>query len=130
MKTWMRSPMTTPPVAPVELGGGREPGPGAAVGIAGEAVDVQREWHLPGHAVQGQLAVDVEAVTSDVFMRDQTNGTTTRVSVSSGGQQGNNGSSEPATSADGHDVAFSSQASNLVADDTNGWADVFLQHRS
>ena len=39
-------------VAPVELGGGREAGPGAAVGIAGEAVDVQGQGDPPGHPVQ------------------------------------------------------------------------------
>src|SRR5690348_15800414 len=49
-------------VAPVELGGGREAGPGAAVGVAGEAVDVQGQGDRPGHPVQGQLAADVEAV--------------------------------------------------------------------
>ena len=47
-------------------------------------------------------------------------GTTERVSVSSGGAQGNSVSSDPAISADGRFVAFESAASNLVPGDTNG----------
>ncbi len=38
-------------------------------------------------------------------------------------------SSEPAISAEGRYVAFRSEASNLVADDTNGTADVFVADR-
>ena len=52
---------------------------------------------------------------------------TIRVSVASDGTQGNNQSFfSPAISADGHLVAFSSFASNLVAGDTNGWPDIFV----
>jgi Tol biopolymer transport system component len=65
--------------------------------------------------------------TWDVFMRDTAKGKTTRVSVSSGGQQGNDQSGTPSISADGRYVAFYSYASNLVAGDTNGKADVFVR---
>jgi len=41
--------------------------------------------------------------------------------------QGNNNSYEPSISADGRYVAFRSNASNLVADDTNGTYDVFVK---
>lgn len=54
-------------------------------------------------------------------------GTTVRASVSSTGQQGNDGSEFPRLSADGRYVIFSSQASNLVADDTNAAGDVFVR---
>jgi Tol biopolymer transport system component len=47
-------------------------------------------------------------------------GTTQRVSVSSHGVQGNGDSTGPAFSADGHVVAFVSDAKNLVPGDTNG----------
>ena len=63
----------------------------------------------------------------DVFVRDRVAGTTDRVSVSSGGIQGNAASMLPAISADGRFVAFSSDASNLVANDTNGTRDLFLR---
>ena len=53
-------------------------------------------------------------------------GMTTRVSLDSSGRQANDASWSPAISADGCLVAFSSNAFNLVADDTNGQPDVFL----
>ena len=64
---------------------------------------------------------------SDVFVRDRQTGTTRRVSVSSGGAQGNGASFDPAISADGRFVAFNSDATNLVPGDTNGAADVFVR---
>ncbi|HWP31446.1 MAG TPA: hypothetical protein VNK96_06970 [Fimbriimonadales bacterium] len=63
---------------------------------------------------------------SDVFVHDRQTGQTTRVSVSSSGEQGNEGSFLPSISADGRYVAFSSLASNLVSGDTNGKEDVFI----
>lgn len=62
----------------------------------------------------------------DVFMHDRETGQTTRVSVDSGGIQGNSASYGPALSADGRYVAFGSLASNLVPDDTNAEGDVFV----
>jgi Tol biopolymer transport system component len=63
----------------------------------------------------------------DVFVRDRVSGTTTRVSVSSGGAQANGASSDAVISADGNVVAFVSEASNLVPGDTNGGADIFVR---
>jgi Tol biopolymer transport system component len=63
---------------------------------------------------------------TDVFAHDRATGITTRVSVDSAGQQGNGGSGIPAVSADGRHVVFMSNASNLVANDTNGERDVFV----
>lgn len=65
----------------------------------------------------------------DVFVRDRLMNTTTRVSVESGGGQGNSGSFNPSISADGRFVVFYSSSSNLVADDTNGMIDVFVRDR-
>lgn len=66
----------------------------------------------------------------DVFVRDLIGGTTSRVSVSSGGVQPNGDFSIlPAISADGRYVAFNSDASNLVSGDTNATNDVFLRDR-
>ena len=56
-------------------------------------------------------------------------GVTERVSVSTGGGQANDGSFDPALSADGRFVAFYSRASNLVPGDTNGFDDVFVRDR-
>lgn len=63
----------------------------------------------------------------DVFLRDRTTGTTTRVSVSSSGVQANHHSGLPAVNADGRYVTFISNANNLVPDDTNGFTDVFVR---
>jgi len=54
---------------------------------------------------------------------------TERVSVNSGGTQGNGLSQVPALSADGRYVAFESEATNLVSGDTNGVVDVFVHDR-
>jgi len=63
----------------------------------------------------------------DVFLRDRTAGTTTRISVDTSGTQSNGDSHYPSISADGKFVAFHSTATNLIGLDTNGVADVFLR---
>ena len=65
---------------------------------------------------------------SDVFLHDRQTGTTTRVSRGMGGAEANGSSTDPAISADGRHVAFSSTASNLVPGDTNNSTldDVFV----
>ena len=68
-------------------------------------------------------------VAADVFVRDRQSGTTERVSLASGGTEGNSDSTAPAISADGRFVAFLSLATNLVADDTNRVSDVFVHDR-
>ncbi|MCG8405248.1 MAG: dockerin type I domain-containing protein [Phycisphaerales bacterium] len=67
--------------------------------------------------------------TQDVFVHDRKTGTTTRVSVSSSGTEGNGGSCDGSFSGDGRYVAFSSNASNLVAGDTSGDFDCFVHDR-
>jgi Tol biopolymer transport system component len=57
-------------------------------------------------------------------------GATSRLSVSTGGTQGNAGSWAPAVEANGRYVTFQSHANNLVAGDTNGVVDVFVKDRS
>jgi Tol biopolymer transport system component len=62
----------------------------------------------------------------DIFVRDTVTTTTRRVSVASGGTDGNADSLDPSISANGRYVAFYSNASNLVPGDTNGKEDVFV----
>lgn len=72
-------------------------------------------------------------IAEDVFVRDRTANTTTRVSVSSSGAQtptGELGSYKPSISDDGRYVVFTSYAGNLVANDTNGTADTFMRDRT
>lgn len=67
--------------------------------------------------------------TSDIFVHDRETGQTTRVSISTAGIQTNGSSSTATISSDGRYVAFSSNATNLVAGDTNGETDIFLRDR-
>src|SRR5438477_77161 len=62
----------------------------------------------------------------DAFVRDRVARTTQRVSVRTGGGQGNGASQNPSLSADGRFVAFQSDADNLVSGDTNQSGDVFV----
>ncbi|MCC6545513.1 MAG: hypothetical protein IT392_13635, partial [Nitrospirae bacterium] len=61
----------------------------------------------------------------DVFVRDRTLGTTSRVSVSSSGVQGDLESSRARISANGRFIAFESAAKNFFVGDGNGW-DIFI----
>jgi len=68
--------------------------------------------------------------SADVFVYNRATRKTIRVSIGSDGTQANGESSAPVISADGGYVAFHSQASNLVPNDTNGRADVFVHDLS
>ncbi|WP_328989193.1 hypothetical protein OG394_23470 [Kribbella sp. NBC_01245] len=65
---------------------------------------------------------------SDVFVHNNQTATTTLVSKGIGGPA-NSGSGLPYISGDGRFVGFISAASNLVPNDTNGSADVFVYDR-
>jgi len=64
-----------------------------------------------------------------VYLRDRVRGTTQCVSVRPSDPQWKLGAADPAVSADGRFIAFSSWATNLVAGDTNGRWDVFVYDR-
>jgi len=66
---------------------------------------------------------------ADVFVNDRTTGKTERISVSSARKQANDWSGYASISRNGRFVAFTSVASNLVEDDTNGKEDVFVRDR-
>lgn len=66
----------------------------------------------------------------DVFVRDRQTQQTARVSVSSAGMQGDEGSDFNSISGDGRYVAFISFATTLVGDDTNDKEDVFVHDRA
>lgn len=68
------------------------------------------------------------ATSIDVVYRlDTTDGTRTPVSVDTTGATPDDSSGEPSISADGRYVAFSSDATDLIANDTNAVTDVFLR---
>jgi Tol biopolymer transport system component len=106
-------------------------GPGgvqANMESAGAAINANGRW-IAFDSLATNLVADDTNAESDVFVHDRATGITTRVSLGVGGAQANGGSNWPAISADGRWVAFSSLASNLVADDTNGVGDTFVHDR-
>jgi Tol biopolymer transport system component len=62
----------------------------------------------------------------DIFLRDRKRHRTVLVSHTPSGRQANGPSSQPSVSADGHFIAFESQASNLTRHDANKHEDVFV----
>jgi Tol biopolymer transport system component len=81
------------------------------------------------HSAASNLAVGDTVASMDVFVHDRALGTTELVSRSSQGVVADADSLEASISADGRFVAFHSLANNLVANDTNGWSDVFVRDR-
>jgi hypothetical protein len=77
------------------------------------------------------VAGDTNGV-SDVFVRDRVAQTTTRVSVTTAGVQGDGASTRPSISADGSVVAFASASTNLAGGQvpTSGTNQVYTRHRS
>ena len=82
-----------------------------------------------GSNASNLVANDNNGVT-DSFIHDRLTGTTERVSITSLGEQGNASSTPDSVSADGQLVTFTSRATNLVLNDTNGWEDVFIHDRA
>src|SRR5262249_2253510 len=64
---------------------------------------------------------------TDFFVRDRSLGQTSRVSVANDGSPANRSSDFGRLSADGNAVLFASEATNLVAGDTNQSTDLFVR---
>lgn len=76
-----------------------------------------------------RLVADDTNGVEDVFLHDRETQETTRVSVDSDGREANGASFGVAISADGRYLTFNSDANNLVTDDDNANADVFIYDR-
>ena len=108
-----------------------------SVGTAGQQGN--SDSYVPSISADGRyVAFESDASTlvpgdsnghTDVFVRDRKLHKTVRVSVGTTGVQGNGPSYVPSISADGRYVAFTSDASNFVAGDSNGYSDVFVRDR-
>src|SRR5215475_4705011 len=81
------------------------------------------------HSLSSNLVSGDTNANYDVFVRDRLTGQTTRVSVSSTGEQSGSGGSDPAISDDGRFVAFESGASNFDPADTNHLPDIYVRDR-
>ncbi len=77
----------------------------------------------------GVVIVPISGPCLDVFVHDRETGATERVSLAPNGDQADGHSGTPVLSANGRWLAFYSAAGNLLAEDTNGVADVFRYDR-
>lgn len=73
------------------------------------------------------LVANDNNATYDIFRKDLLTGETIRVSTAEDGTETNGSSSTSTISSNGRYILFESEASNLVANDTNGVADVFVK---
>lgn len=103
-----------------------------AAGVQGNADSVDSFISPDGRYVVFESSADNLVpndtnLSTDVFLKDLQTGALTRISVDSNGLEGN-GISENASINDGGTlVAFASYANNLVAQDANGYEDLFLR---
>ena len=83
------------------------------------------------HSTASNLVTGDSNGAADVFVYDRQTGTTTRISTSDAGTQGDGASDNAVISGDGRHIAFDSNASNLVTGDSNGaTSDVFVALRN
>jgi Tol biopolymer transport system component len=80
-----------------------------------------RIWRLAGDLGSGLIGAPT--------LRAAATGVTTRVSISSSGQEGNGDSFSPSVSADGRYVAFQSWATNFVSEAAYNGSDIFVHDR-
>lgn len=125
VRTWRASPPATTRVSVTSVGAQSE---------------FQKSSRNPSISDSGQhVAFESDATNlvtsdtngkSDIFVRDRSGPSTTRVSITSGGSQSNDHSQNSAISGNGSVVAFESYATNLATGDTNGHVDVFARGRT
>ncbi len=122
------SPASAAPPAPVER-----------VSVSSASVEANAAALEPAVSADGRFVAFRSAASTlvagdsnrfdDIFVRDRETEETERVSIGPGGTQANGVSREPAISADGGFVAFTSWAPDLVEEDGNGGDDVFVHDR-
>lgn len=99
-------------------------------GASGNSVAISADGMLVAFESGASNLVDDDTNgVSDIFLHDQQSGQLVRLSVAASGIEGNGVSDNVALSADGSTVAFTSEASNLTAGDTNGVKDLFVLDR-
>ncbi|HYT39940.1 MAG TPA: hypothetical protein VEN99_10535 [Acidimicrobiia bacterium] len=126
-----------PPVARAAVGGGKS-GP-SLISLALDGGEADGASFTPAISADGRYVAFASAAstlvsgdsngTEDVFVFDRLSRTTERESLSSTGEQGDGDSYNPALSADGRYVAFTSSASNLAPGDANSDLDIFVRDR-
>ena len=108
-----------------------------SISSTGEQADAPAE--LPMISADGRVVAFQSQATNlvpgddlaqtDIYTHDRLTGITERISVNDRGERGDGDSTTASISANGRYIAFQSEASNLVHNDTNGVADVFIRDR-
>lgn len=101
-------------------------------GVQADAASLNAKVSADGRYVVFQsqatnLAPDDHNAALDVYLKDTLSGDTSRISSNAIGDAGNGDSYNASLSTNGRFVVFTSQASDLVAGDTNGYSDVFVR---
>ena len=114
----------------------RETGQTRRISISSDGMQADNWSESPAISADGRFVAfmsDADNLVSndtnidvDIFVHDLQTGQTERVSVTSGGAQGDGNSLDPSISAAGQFVAYFSNSTNLVEGDTNGNQDVFV----
>jgi hypothetical protein len=96
-----------------------------------EELDLASNGHFVAFSCRAENLVpeDLNGSSADIFVRDLQDPATYLVSVSSAGEQADRASHEPSISDSGRYIAFYSDSTNLVPDDTNQIKDVFVHDR-
>ncbi|MEO7442455.1 MAG: hypothetical protein ABIW46_02860, partial [Acidimicrobiales bacterium] len=117
----------------------RDAGTTARVSVGSDGAQSSSGGNIPAISADGRFVAFESSSglvagdtnnSSDIFLYDRQLADVARVSVTSGGQQANGPSASASITNDGRLVAFSSNATNLVAGDTNGAPDVFVADRT
>ncbi|MBK8815692.1 MAG: PD40 domain-containing protein [Methylococcaceae bacterium] len=110
------------------------------VNVDSNGVQGFREHGYPSISADGRWVVFQSWATNlvigdnndawDIFVHDRRNHETTLASVNFNGMQGNSWNQYPSISANGREVTFVSDSSNMVSGDTNDATDIFVYDRT
>lgn len=94
--------------------------------------DTAPDWAccIASFSADGRFEVFQKRLGGGVYLRDRSSGDEERVDLAPDGSAPDDSAYDPSISADGRFVAFVTRASNLVAGDGNGLADVFVHDRA
>jgi Tol biopolymer transport system component len=115
-------------------------GPVVRVSVASDGTEADGDSYDPMISGNGEFVVFRSRATNlisgdtngvwDIFVHELASGQTERVSVASDGSEADGSSFSPQISDDGRFVVFRSNATNLVAGDTNQRFDIFVHDRT
>ncbi|MBP9821656.1 MAG: PD40 domain-containing protein [Candidatus Pacebacteria bacterium] len=83
-------------------------------------------WYITFESGATNLVENDTNGKQDIFVYNRNTGTIERITINNEEEEANDVSHSSSISSDGRYVVFGSDATNLVADDTNGFHDIFL----